>query len=212
MEASPDTPHIAMDTAGRMTAPSAARNIDAILAELTPRAPVKGAALEIASGTGQQVARFATALPGLHWQPSDIDTERLRSITAWSAEAPNIAAPLTLNVATDGWSDPLDPMDLIVTVNLLHLISDAAAESCLAGAAKTLSPRGLLAFYGPFLRNGLATSDGDAHFHAALRAANPETGYKDVAWVTERLSDAGLATPEFCAMPSNNLMIFARKG
>lgn len=212
MKASPDTPHIVIDEAGRMTAPSAERNIDAILAELMPRAPSAGSAIEIASGTGQQIARFAATLHGLLWQPSDIDPARLRSITAWNADTPNIAAPLALDISTAGWSDKLAPMDLIITVNLLHLISQTAAETCLTEAARSLAPGGLLAIYGPFLRDGQATSDGDARFHASLQAADPATGYKDVAWVTDRLTRSGLASCEVCQMPANNLMIFARRG
>ncbi len=212
MDASPDTPHIVADAAGRMTAPSAARNIDAILRELVPRAPATGSALEIASGTGQQVVRFAKALPGLHWQPSDIDAARLRSITAWSAAEEAIAPPIQLDIASAGWGQRLGPRDLIITVNLLHLIPETAARACLDQAGKALGRGGLFAIYGPFLRNGQPTSDGDAAFHQRLQAADPTTGYKDVTWVADRLTEAGLTPPEVVAMPSNNLMLFAQKG
>ena len=48
------------------------RNRAPILAALRALIGDQGRALEIASGTGQHVAHFAAALPGWHWQPSDV--------------------------------------------------------------------------------------------------------------------------------------------
>jgi tRNA G46 methylase TrmB len=44
--------------------------------------PARGLVLEIGSGTGQHVAHFATALPSLGFQPSELDTARHPSIRA----------------------------------------------------------------------------------------------------------------------------------
>jgi SAM-dependent methyltransferase len=198
----------------RLSAPSAVRNRDLIAAELVRLAPERGRALEIASGTGEHVVRFAAAMPGLDWQPTDPDPARRASIAAWAAEAGlgNIRAPLPLDAARPGWAADHGPVDLVVLVNLLHLISVPEAETVLTEVAAVLAPGGLFALYGPFLRDGEATSEGDAAFHASLRAQDPAIGYKDVIDTCATLVAAGLAHVETVAMPANNLfLVFERR-
>jgi len=197
----------------RISAPSALRNRDAIATELTRIAPQHGRALEIASGTGEHVIRFAAAMPGLIWQPTDPDPLRRASITAWVADAglPNIRPPLPLDAARSGWAKDHGPADLIVLINLLHLISGPEAATLLAEVATALAPAGRFALYGPFLRDGRTTSQGDADFDAALRAQDPAIGYKDGAEVIALLHQSGLAHAGTLSMPANNLlMVFDR--
>lgn len=205
-----DTPAPAY-TDGRLSAPYALRNRDAITAALVQLAPPTGRALEIASGTGQHVIGFAKALPDLHWQPSDPDGTRRVSIAAWTeAEpSPNIAAPIALDATAPGWSQQHSPFDLIFLANLLHLIPDAAAATCLSEMANALRPGGRVVVYGPFLRNGKTTSDGDAEFDARIRTETPGAGYKDVRWVLDVWTNAGLAPDAPQDMPANNLLLSA---
>jgi len=208
----PDAPDRAPDDA-RMSAPAALRNRDAILSVVMQHAPVTGRALEIASGTGEHVIAFAPATPGLTWQPTDVDDARLASIAAWVAAsgAANILAPRPLDACAPGWSAREDSFDLIVLTNLLHLISGAAADILLSEIAAALRVGGVALIYGPFLRDGLPTSPGDATFHASLQAQDPAIGYKDLAEVTARLTDAGLQLRASVGMPANNVMLcFAR--
>lgn len=209
-----DLPDAAAQTAdARISTPSALRNRDAITAELTRIAPASGRALEIASGTGEHVIRFAAAMPGLIWQPTDPDPTRRASIAAWTAEAGvgNICPPLHLDATRPGWSADHGPVDLIVLVNLLHLIARPATAILLAEVARALAPGGRFTLYGPFLRDGRATSDGDAAFDAALRAQDPAIGYKDLAEVMALSQAAGLVHVTTRSMPANNLlMVFDR--
>ena len=198
---------------GRRFAPSAGRNAAPILELLTREAPARGRALEIASGTGQHVRAFAEALPGLDWQPSDLAPQNLDSIRAWAAGAglANLAGPILLDAAQPGWAAGLGPLDLIVTVNLLHLISHDEARAMITEAARALSPRGLLFLYGPFRRAHGFASEGDAAFHARLAEQDPEIGYKSVDEITAWLRAAGIKEIRTVEMPANNLTFLARK-
>lgn len=201
------------DADGRLTAPSAERNADPITALLEHHAPHEGRALEIASGTGQHVVQFAAALPGLEWHPTDIDAERRTSIDAWAARAglANIQPAVALDATSPGWGARQNGQDLILTVNLLHLISEAEAQTLVSEAAQALAPDGRLILYGPFLRDGETTSDGDTQFHASLQAQDPEIGYKDDFDVIDWIHAAGLTLVDMVEMPSNNLSFVARR-
>ncbi|MFC2970163.1 DUF938 domain-containing protein [Acidimangrovimonas pyrenivorans] len=194
-------------------APSAMRNVGPILAQLEAHAPKRGRALELASGTGQQVVRFAARRPGLVWQPTDLNPANLDSIEAWrmAAEMAHIRPARQLDAAQPGWGAELGPFDLIVEVNMLHLVSTTAARTILAEIGAALAPGGRALLYGPFLRGGQATSPGDARFHASLQAQAPDLGYKDVAWVEAELKKAGLKMVCRMEMPANNLMLVAEQ-
>jgi len=199
------------DEAGRLFAPAAARNADAIIALLRHHGPDAGTALEIASGTGQHVAQFATALPEVIWQPSEVDSARRESIAAWTADAKNVQPALALDATEPGWAAQHHGYDLVLTINLLHLISTAEAQALITEAAQALSPGGVFILYGPFLRDGETTSEGDAQFHHSLTDTDPEIGYKDDFDVIDWLHAAGLELVDVVEMPANNLSFAARR-
>lgn len=196
----------------KLYAPSAARNLEAIRAVLVEHAPREGRALELASGTGEHIVEFAAALPGLHWQPTEPVALRRASIDARVAEAGlgNLAPAVELDACAPGWAMAQGPLDLVLLVNLLHLISDAEMAVLLDEAAQVLAPGGVFAVYGPFLRDGVATSDGDAAFDASLRAQDGAIGYKDLDAVATVLDVLGLRV-RLREMPANNVMILARR-
>lgn len=196
---------------GRLHAPAAARNAEAITAVLKRFAPQEGNALEIASGTGQHVAGFARAMPHLSWQPTEIVQARRDSIDLWTRGHDNVRAALTLDATQPGWGSSHAGQNLIVVINLLHLIPAAAVRSMIAEVSRALAPAGRVVMYGPFLRDGVATSDGDARFDASLRASDPAIGYKDLDTVRQWLAHAGLAVLETVDMPANNLTLIAEK-
>ncbi|WP_395002375.1 DUF938 domain-containing protein [Cypionkella sp.] len=192
---------------GRRQPAAAQRNAAPIL-QLLQGQNLHGPLLEIASGSGLHAAHFAAALPQVIWQPTDLEPQNLASITAWTQALPNVLPAQTLDACAPGWHRRFASQNAVLLVNLLHLISHPAAKILLAEAAACLAPKGRCFFYGPFLRNGQTTSAGDADFDATLRAQDPAIGYKDLAWVTARLTEAGLAC-QITAMPANNLMLIA---
>src|SRR5436853_2915188 len=104
----------------RETAPSPERNKQPILDILTRVLPSSGLVLEIGSGTGQHVAHFAKALPGLTFQPSEMDAARHASIAAWIAHEhlPNVRAPLAFDVTPPR---PVRAADAVICINVIHI-------------------------------------------------------------------------------------------
>ncbi len=207
----PPNASVATESAGsKLIAPAASRNA-AVLCDLLVRvAPSSGRALELASGTGQHISVFARRIPGLHWQPSEITSERRASIDAYTDGLANTSLAIHLDATAVGWHIAVSRQDLVVLVNLLHLISLPEAETLIAEAACVLNRGGRLVLYGPFKRDGRLTSKGDQQFHDALVQHDPEIGYKDDTQITALLAENGLELIEIVQMPANNLAFVAQ--
>lgn len=196
------------DGDGRLVAAAAERNLAAILDALLPHLPRRGDVLELASGTGQHIAALAAHRPDLSFHPSDPDPLRRVSIDAHCRGLPNVAQAGDIDACRPGWAVER-AADAVVVINLLHLISDGELAVLLDESHRALAPGGLLAIYGPFLRDGIATSPGDAAFDADLRRQDPAVGFKDAEAVETVLRVLGL-TVTAVEMPANNLMLIAR--
>ena len=210
----PDTASIAnSQDNGRLFAPSAARN-SASIVELVERvAPKSGKALEIASGTGQHIVELAVSLPNLSWSPSEVDRDRLKSISIWIEDnnLPNIRAPFYLDATEIGWAEGTDQSDFILLINLLHLISWREAETLIDEISKALNPMGVALIYGPFMREGQLTSEGDQNFHKSLIQTDPDLGYKNNLDMMTLFAQSGLSHLETVEMPANNLAFVLQK-
>lgn len=194
-----------------MVAPAATRNSDVLCDLLMQWAPSAGRALEIASGTGQHISAFARCMPALSWQPSEIEPDRRGSINAYAADLPNVADAATLDAISEGWSRDFSDQDLIVLINLVHLISWPETRTLVAETAAALAPKGRFILYGPFKRSGLLTSDGDRKFHAALVQQDAEIGYKNDDDIAALLAAQNLTVIQIVPMPANNLAFVAEK-
>ena len=210
----PKTASVATAAEGaKLHAPAAARNAEVLTALIANHAPPSGRALEIASGTGQHVQAFAAALPAIDWYPTEIAADRIASINAYGAEAglANLRPARILDAAAPRWPDDMETFELVVLVNLLHLISAQAACNVVSNALACLSAGGRFILYGPFKRDGQLTSEGDKRFDADLRAADPAIGYKNDEEVRAWLAAAGATAVEIFEMPANNLAFVARR-
>lgn len=210
----PDSASVATtDAQGKLFAPSAARNADAIAALVASFAPKTGRALELASGTGQHVVSLGRMMPDITWQPSEVDPGRRASITSYlqAANRPNLSPPIELDATSSGWGLDHTAQDIILCVNLLHLVSHNEARCLIQEAAIALAPGGVLIIYGPFMRDGVLTSDGDQLFHQSLREKDPEIGYKNDGDVSGWGTNTGLQQAAIVEMPANNLALCWRK-
>lgn len=197
----------------RLFAPSAEKNSTPIINLTKQIAPKTGKALEIASGTGQHIVKLALSLPNLLWLPSEVEEERIKSISAWikAENLSNIKPPLYLDATEMGWSENLPQSDFILLVNLLHLISWNETAILINELSKALKTKGIALIYGPFMRNGELTSEGDKNFHISLTQTDPDIGYKDDLDMLTLFSKSGLSCLEKVEMPANNLAFVLKK-
>jgi hypothetical protein len=200
-----------MNTSAALFAPAVGRNRDPILAVLRRVLPTRGTVLEIASGSGEHAAFFATAMPHLFWQPADIDPDALASISAHRAasDAPNLLQPIELDAASPEW--PATRADAVVSINMIHIAPWAAAVGLMAGAARLLPSGGVLYLYGPFMEGGRHIAPSNAAFDASLRDRDPEWGVRDTADVRSLAHNNGFDFVERVAMPANNLSLVFRR-
>ncbi len=198
---------------GRLNSLSAVRNAKPIVELVREIAIKSGNALEIASGTGQHVVKLAAALPLLNWQPSDVDETRIKSIRCWSNDhhLTNLKPPCLLDATKEGWAAEHHGQDLILLVNLLHLISIEETKILVNEMSKALVPQGLSIIYGPFMRNDKLISKSDMEFHHSLIDTDPDLGYKNDVDMLNIFNEAGLVHLRTEKMPANNLAFITQK-
>ena len=193
---------------------AADRNKQAILDVLRQVIPTTGAALEIASGTGQHIAYFATQLPQWTWQPSDTQADALPPMAAWLAhhKLPSIQPPLLLDVMDSAWPCAATAFDLVYCANMLHIAPWPATAALLQGSARQLAPLGCLVTYGPYLEDNVPTAPSNQAFDKSLRMRNPAWGIRQREAVEQEAAHAGLYLAERHTMPANNLLLVWRHG
>lgn len=189
--------------------PAADRNKQPILDVLREILPTHGNALEIASGTGQHVAWFAAALTQWTWQPTDAMPASMDSISARITEQGlrNVRPPLVLDVMASEWLPSAEQFDLIYCANMLHISPWATCAALMQGAARHLAPGGVLVTYGPYLEDGVPSSEGNLSFDQSLRAQDPTWGIRHREDVEQEAARAGLLLQARHAMPANNLLL-----
>jgi SAM-dependent methyltransferase len=189
-----------------------ARNREPILEVLRRVLPPQGLVVEVASGSGEHAATFAKALPGVFWQPTDVDSRALASIAAYrtAAGAANLLAPLRLDVTAEEW--PVERADALVCINMIHITPWAASEGLITGARRLLRAGGVLYLYGPYRIGGRHTAPSNQEFDAFLRGQNAEWGVRDLTDVTALAAHHGFAPGETVPMPANNLSVIFRRG
>ena len=137
------------------------------------------------------------------------DAEARSSIDAWTAERPNVQPALELDASAPTW--PVERIDAIVNINMIHISPWSACLGLLAGAARLLSGDQPLCLYGPYLRDGVETAPSNVAFDESLRARNPAWGIRALEKVVDAASAAGLRHHETVEMPANNLCVLFRR-
>ena len=172
-----------------------------------------GTVLEAASGAGTHAAYLSRAFPQLMWQPSEMSLDALPCIDAAAACAATVRPALLLDLRAAKLPGAVPPGSLaaVLAVNVTHITPYDATLGLLRVAAEGLAPGALCFIYGPFLVDGVATTESNAQFDASLRARDPAWGYRDTDAVFEDARACGLQRVERVAMPANNLLLVMKK-
>uniref|UniRef100_A0A3Q1G337 Zgc:103625 n=1 Tax=Acanthochromis polyacanthus TaxID=80966 RepID=A0A3Q1G337_9TELE len=170
-----------------LVSPQAERNWEGLCSVLEdvlePQSHRQLFALELGSGTGQHVIRFAQKMPFVTWQPSDIKEES-RDIKAYIAatHAKTVLQPIHLD-ANEPWEKwaglSQNSCDVIIAINLLQYSSFQTAQSVFSGAGQIIKQNGLLITYGVYASNGIITPSCNELLDEELRK-NPEWGLPDL--------------------------------
>ena len=191
--------------AAKPTAPAALRNSKPILEVIRDEFKDCKTILEIGSGTGQHAIFFASNMPWLSWQTSDV-RDNHDGINAWLEEAnlDNVKAPLELDVEKPLHTD--DKFDAVFSANTAHIMAIGAVECMFRIVGDKLNDGGRFCLYGPFNLDGEFTSDSNKDFDASLKSQDPAMGIRDLA-VLDGFAEAGnLRRTNLYAMPANNMI------
>jgi cyclopropane fatty-acyl-phospholipid synthase-like methyltransferase len=185
---------------------AAIRNSEPILGVLRSELAGSGPVFEIGSGTGQHAVYFASAMPELLWQTSDL-AEHHELIRARLAQGGlgNVLPPML--------ADMNDPPALdrrygaVFSANTLHIMSMEAVRKLVPFVATILRAGGRFCYYGAFRRGGSYNAASNAAFDRALRERDARMGLRDLEEIDRMAADAGLYRERLYAMPANNLLV-----
>ncbi|WDD98901.1 DUF938 domain-containing protein [Thalassomonas actiniarum] len=191
--------------------PSCERNQGYILTELEQLFAPVTRVLELGSLSGQHALHFASGLPHLNWQPSDL-AENVPALTEniRHSAIDNCLVPIALDVTVAGdW--PEQQYDGIFTANTLHIMSWPSVVQMFDHLPKVCRPGTLLTIYGPFKYQGAYTSDSNASFQQWLQDRDPQSGIRDFEQVGRLARQQGFELISDIQMPANNQLISWQK-
>lgn len=196
------------------TSPAAERNKAPILTVLQELLPSTARVLEVASGTGQHAAHFASAQLHWHWQPSDGDPAALPMIARRCAQLPNVPVPVHLDLLARTAGAALGTFDALYAANLLHISPWPTCAALMRLAVAHLQEGGkggVLVVYGPFEVEGEPLAPSNRAFDADLRARDPRWGLRRLGEVNAEATRAGLVFERSVVMPASNLVLVWRR-
>ena len=165
--------------------------------------------LEIGSGTGQHCVYFAKNISHLTWQATDQNAYLPHLNHRIEIEgSENLLPAFGLDV-TKVWPSHLisNKLDGLYTANTLHIMSKFMIKAFFEGLGRHLHVNANVAIYGPFNYQGRFSSESNASFDVWLKQNNPESGIRDIEWITELASVQGLNLQDDVEMPANNRLL-----
>jgi cyclopropane fatty-acyl-phospholipid synthase-like methyltransferase len=192
-------------------AESCEQNRGPILTVIRPLLENCDSVLEIGSGTGQHAVYFAAQMPHLVWHTSDC-AQNLPGINLWLDDAglENVRRPVELDVSRSTW--PQISVDVIFSANTVHIMHWREVEALFTGAGEILNEGGGFLLYGPFNYRGGYTSASNASFDRWLKSRDPDSGIRDFEELDRLARLTGLHLVNDFEMPSNNRILYWRRG
>ena len=100
-----------------------------------------------------------------------------------------------------------DHINVIVSINVIHISPWSVTKGILQGAQRVLPRGGMLYFYGPFLQKNVPTAPGNLAFDESLRRRNVAWGLRNLDQVEKLGAEYALKLDRIIEMPSNNLSV-----
>ena len=201
----------------RLFFPATKRNSTFIGDVLSKIIPKNGSILEIGSGSGEHGVAFQKRFPETIWQTSDPDLRHRQSISSWIIyEKLNMKMPqpLAIDVEITPWkisSELVLSLQVIVSINLIHISSWNCTRSLFKESGKLLSNGKYLMLYGPFKIGNEHISQSNYLFDKSLKMQNNNWGVRNLDKVNEEAYNNGFVQKELIFMPANNLSIIYKK-
>ena len=176
-----------------------------------------GSILEIGSGSGEHGVAFQKRFPETIWQTSDPDLRHRQSISSWILyEKLNMKMPqpLAIDVEITPWeiSSALAlSLQVIVSINLIHISSWNCTRSLFKESGKLLSNGKYLMLYGPFKIDNEHISQSNYLFDKSLKMQNNNWGVRNLDEVNKEAYNNGFAQKDLICMPANNLSVIYKK-
>ena len=168
--------------------------------------------VEIASGSGQQIAHFAPHFPNVTFYPSDYNEELFDSIIAHSSECSNVVSPVKIDISTEytQWPDEIfkeNNLDFIYASNITQVSPFQCSINLLRNAGKLLCKNGILFIYGPFSIDGKIHPESNVEFDKDLKSRNPEWGIRDITDLKKIAQENNICLSKVPDLPANNKII-----
>ena len=147
--------------------------------------------LETASGFGEHARHFAPALPHTRFLLTEGQPDNVERLRACTDDFDNLTGPIKLNVLEDrDWqavrdeltSHGVNEVDVILSINMIHLCPKPAAGALFRHASTLQIPGGIVFLYGAFLRDGgTYESTADQAFDSQIKSRDPHFGLRYVS-------------------------------
>lgn len=167
-------------------------------------------ALEIASGTGQQIVFFAEMTPEIIWQPTDLP-DNVPGIVQWvdNAGLQNVLPPVVLDVGATDW--PVNTIEFAYSSNSLHIMSWQHVLDLFARLGGLMKTDAYFCVYGPFSFAGKHVSDSNVRFDSYLKHKDPLSGVRDTEALEKLGESHGIILRSNIDMPHNNHILVWQK-
>jgi SAM-dependent methyltransferase len=185
--------------------PATQRNRGPILEVLTTLIHDGDSVLELASGSGQHAVYFANELPIGFWQPTDIESDNLKSIDAYCSDMQNVGRALSFDVSSK--NETIGEFDCLYCANLIHISPWECTEGVFRAASQNLRKGGLLIFYGPFRESNIAIADSNLSFERMLQSNDKRFGLRHLDQVDSLGQSHHFTRTARYEMPSNNILV-----
>lgn len=190
--------------------PAADRNKKPILEVIVPWLERSARVLEIAAGTGQHAVYFATEMPHLEWQPTDL-AEQLDKLKArCDLHGPeNLRRPIVLDANDPEMS--IGGFDAVYIANGLQIMPREAFEKLSATLPELTTDDAQVVLYGPLRYEDREFEPSNQQFDRMLHGRAPHMGVRSFEWVRDTLLEHGFGLSDDVEMPANNHLLRFRR-